>query len=156
MPKIHLHSGHFLVWMHDGFITGAGGNWNVNASGNTYVSWNWKGGGTAVSNTDGSITSSVSANTTAGFSIVSYTGTGAVATIGHGLGVVPAMIIVKVRSSAGDWSVYHTTLGNTKNLKLNTTAQNKHQLIIGIIHLLMLINLQYIMNQMLMALVKLT
>ena len=115
--------GHFDSLDADGFtITGAGGNWNVNASGNTYVGWNWKGGGTAVSNTDGSITSSVSANTTAGFSIVSYTGTGAVATIGHGLGVVPAMIIVKVRSSAGDWSVYHTTLGNTKNLKLNTTA----------------------------------
>jgi hypothetical protein len=115
--------GHFDSLDADGFtITGAGGNWNVNASGNTYVGWNWKGGGTAVSNTAGSITSSVSANTTAGFSIVSYTGTGAVVTIGHGLGVVPAMIIVKVRSSAGDWSVYHTTLGNTKNLKLNTTA----------------------------------
>jgi hypothetical protein len=104
----------------DGFTVGTDGSYNTSSA--TYASWNWKAGGTAVSNTAGSITSSVSANTTAGFSIVSYTGTGAVATIGHGLGVVPAMIIVKVRSSAGDWSVYHTTLGNTKNLKLNTTA----------------------------------
>ena len=57
----------------------------VNRSGGTIASWNWLGGGTASSNTDGSITSSVSANTTAGFSIVSYTGTFANATVGHGL-----------------------------------------------------------------------
>jgi hypothetical protein len=62
----------------------------------TYASWNWKAGGTAVSNTVGSITSSVSANTTAGFSIVSYTGNGtANATVGHGLGAAPKFIIVK-------------------------------------------------------------
>jgi hypothetical protein len=69
----------------DGFTVGSDGG--VNASGTTYASWNWLAGGTAVSNTAGSITSTVSANTTSGFSIVSYTGTGANATVGHGLGV---------------------------------------------------------------------
>jgi hypothetical protein len=72
----------------DGFslTTPTAGNWNVNTSGKNLRSWLWKAGGTAVSNTAGSITSSVSANTTSGFSIVSYTGTGvAGATIGHGL-----------------------------------------------------------------------
>jgi hypothetical protein len=67
----------------------------VNASGTTYVAWNWLANGAGVSNTDGSITSTVSANTTSGFSIVSYTGTGSAATVGHGLGVAPKMIIKK-------------------------------------------------------------
>ena len=67
-----------------------------NESPDTYVAWTWKAnGGTTSSNSDGSITSTVQANTTAGFSIVTWTGSGANATIGHGLGVVPAMIIVK-------------------------------------------------------------
>ena len=79
----------------------------VNLSSNTYVGWNWLAGGTASSNTDGSITSSVSANTTAGFSIVSYTGTGSNATIGHGLGAVPAWIITKNRDATQPWRVYH-------------------------------------------------
>ena len=104
----------------DGFSVGA--NNNVNGSGNGIASWNWLANGAGVSNTDGSITSTVSANTTSGFSIVSYTGTGSLATVGHGLGVTPKMIIVKTRGSGGDWSVYHSSLGNTKNLKLNTTA----------------------------------
>ena len=104
----------------DGFSVGA--NNNVNGSSKTYVAWNWLANGAGVSNTDGSITSTVSANTTSGFSIVSYTGTGSLATVGHGLGVTPKMIIVKTRGSGGDWSVYHSSLGNTKNLKLNTTA----------------------------------
>jgi hypothetical protein len=80
---------------------------SLNGSGRTFVGWSWLAGGTAVSNTDGSITSSVSANTTAGFSIVSYTGTGANATVGHGLGVAPSVIIVKNRSTTGGWPVYH-------------------------------------------------
>jgi hypothetical protein len=67
-----------------------------NSGGNTFVAWNWLAGGTASSNTDGSITSSVSANQDAGFSIVSYTGTGSNATVGHGLGVAPAMVITKL------------------------------------------------------------
>jgi len=97
--------------------TGSGGD--VNTSGRTYVSWQWKGGGAGVSNTAGSITSTVSANTTAGFSILTYTGTGATATIGHGLGAVPSMMIMKKRSAAGAWKVYHTVLGNTKILEMN-------------------------------------
>ena len=64
------------------------------------VAWCWKAGGTAVSNTDGSITSSVSANPNGGFSIVSYTGTGANATVGHGLGKAPDLIIIKNRDTA--------------------------------------------------------
>ena len=75
----------------------------MNNNGDTYVVWNWKAGGTGVSNTAGSITSTVSANQTAGFSVVTYTGTGANATIGHGLGATPKIIIVKRRSSTGNW-----------------------------------------------------
>ena len=81
---------------------------SYNFSGANIVTWNWLAGGTASSNTDGSITSTVSANTTAGFSIVSYTGNGSAgATIGHGLGVTPAMIIVKNRTEATSWCVAH-------------------------------------------------
>ena len=87
----------------------------------TLVDWCWKAGGTAVSNTAGSITSSVSANTTAGFSVVTYTGTGANATVGHGLGVVPGMVIIKSRSVATSWIVYHSSIAPTAHLALNTT-----------------------------------
>ena len=96
-----------------------------NKSGQTYVAWNWKAGGTASSNGDGTITSSVSANTTAGFSIVSYTGTGANATVGHGLSQTPELIIVKSRDSAEAWNVYAEPVSAdpaTDYLILNTTA----------------------------------
>ena len=94
-----------------------------NQSGVSYVGWNWKAGGTAVSNTNGSITSSVSANTTAGFSVVTYTGNGvANATIGHGLGVTPQMVIVKQRNSGNDWPVYHASLSSPNNLWLDLTV----------------------------------
>ena len=99
-----------------------GSSTNINESGQTYVNWLWQGGGTAVSNTQGSITSSVSANTTAGFSIVSYTGTGASATVGHGLSQAPAIVIVKRRSNIGEWIVYSSVLGSGNGLKLNTTG----------------------------------
>ena len=89
--------------------------------GSEYVSWNWLAGGTGVSNTAGTISSTVSANTTSGFSIVSYTGNGAAATIGHGLGVAPKAIIVKSRSNAVDWVNYFSVLGTDKFLKLNLT-----------------------------------
>ena len=92
-----------------------------NASGSTYASWNWLASNTTASNTDGSITSTVSANTTSGFSIVSYTGTGANATVGHGLGAVPKMIIVKDRSAAKNWTVYHVGVGNDKDILLDVT-----------------------------------
>jgi hypothetical protein len=93
----------------NGFTLGTNDN-DVNGSGYTYVGWQWKAGGTAVSNTAGSITSSVSANASAGFSVVTYTGTGANATVGHGLGVAPGMVIVKRRNSTSDWVVYHSGL----------------------------------------------
>jgi hypothetical protein len=92
----------------DGFTNGADNG--VNESGKTYVSWNWLAGVDAgSSNTDGSITSTVSANTTAGFSIVSYTGTGANATVGHELGSLPGMVIVKGRNTTATnhWFVFH-------------------------------------------------
>ena len=105
----------------NGFTLGSN---DANTSGTTYVGWQWKGGGTAVTNTAGSITSSVSANTTAGFSVVTYTGNEvAGATVGHGLGVAPSMIIVKRRDgTAVDWAVYHASIGATKYLTLNTNA----------------------------------
>jgi SPRY domain len=96
----------------------------TNDAGQTYVGWQWRASNAAgVSNTSGSITSTVSANTSAGFSIVGYTGTGSNATVGHGLGVAPKMIITKVRSTSGpDWGVYHSSLGATQYLLLDTTA----------------------------------
>jgi len=96
----------------DGFTLGSESD--VNGSGRTFVSWNWLGGGTASSNTDGSITSTVSANTTSGFSIVKYTGTEtAGATVGHGLGQTPDVIIVKNYSVTKEWNVYHANNTST-------------------------------------------
>jgi hypothetical protein len=101
----------------DGFTLNNGGYVNTG----TFVSWNWKAGGSPSSNTDGSITSSVSANTTNGFSIVTYTGTESAATVGHGLGSAPKMIFAKQYSGAADWKVLPPVLGATRWLKLNTT-----------------------------------
>ena len=106
----------------NGFTLGADAGGRVNGTGTTYVGWQWKAGGTAVSNTAGSITSSVSANTTAGFSVVTYTASSSASTIGHGLGVAPSMIIQKNRDAVSDWGVYHISIGATKFLKLNDTA----------------------------------
>ena len=104
---------------------GTSGNQYYNENGTTYVGWQWRASNTTpVSNTAGSITSTVSANTTAGFSIVTWTGTGANATVGHGLGVAPSMIIIKNRSTVTDWPVYHgsnTTSPATQRVLLNTT-----------------------------------
>ena len=115
----------------DGFsgVQGTVGWNNWNGTGLNYVGWNWLAANTTASNTDGSIASTVSANTTAGFSIVSYTGTGANATVGHGLGSAPKMIILKNRDSAENWIVGNTSLDWTKYLALNltdatTTASN--------------------------------
>ena len=107
----------------DGVTLGSS-NWSDSR---TAVIWNWLAGGTASSNTDGSITSSVSANTTSGFSIVSYTGTGANATVGHGLGVAPKMVIFKNRDNGTqEWDTYHAGLTDaTYFIQLNSTnAQN--------------------------------
>ena len=100
----------------DGFTLGTEGS--LNGSGQDIVGWNWKANGSGVSNTDGSITSTVSANTTSGFSIVSYTGTGANATVGHGLGIAPKFLIVKNRSSATSWGV-QTSTGAGFEMNLN-------------------------------------
>jgi hypothetical protein len=105
----------------NGFTVGSDAGDNSN--GNTFVAWQWRASNaTAVSNTSGSITSSVSANTTSGFSIVTYTGTGANATVGHGLGVAPSMMIVKSRTNVLEWDVYHVSLGPTKRLFLDSTS----------------------------------
>jgi len=87
----------------DGFSLGS--QIGVNNSGDTYASWNWLASNSTASNTDGSIASTVSVNTTSGFSIVSWTGTGSGSTIGHGLGVKPKIIFVKNRSNSGNWVV---------------------------------------------------
>ena len=99
----------------DGFTLGTSNF--MNQSSRTFASWNWKAGGSASSNSDGSTTSSVSANTTAGFSIVSWTGTGSATTVGHGLGAVPKWIIVKNRDTARNWNVYYGD--ETDYLQLN-------------------------------------
>ena len=94
----------------DGFDLGV--NNAINQSGVTNVAWSWLADNTTgSSNNDGSITSTVSANTTSGFSIVSYTGTGSAGTVGHGLGTTPAMIIVKNRDAVTNWIVGHKSLG---------------------------------------------
>ena len=106
-----------------GFTVGASTTYNN--SGATYVGWGWKGGGTAVTNTSGTVNSSVSANTTAGFSAVTYTGSASAVTVGHGLGVAPSMVIVKAlgtpNGTARPALVYHISIGATKILYLDRT-----------------------------------
>jgi hypothetical protein len=117
----------FTSFDSDGFTHGADNG--VNESGQTYASWNWKANGAGSSNTDGTINSTVSANTTAGFSIVSYTGNGSISTVGHGLSGIPDMITVKNRSTGStNWrSIFpNMVLGGASNgadynLNLKTT-----------------------------------
>jgi hypothetical protein len=100
----------YLQFISDGFSLTAGGG--INANGNAHVAWNWKAG-TAVSNTDGSITSQVSANVDAGFSIVTWTQGSGNTSVGHGLGVRPSMIMGKTRTNGGfGWHVFHDVLSN--------------------------------------------
>ena len=107
----------------DGFTVGTHAYFNKNTA--TYVAWNWLAGGSASSNSDGDITASVSANTTAGFSIVKYTGNATNSTVGHGLGVTPQVLIVKnldsTSSSAEHWRVQHHKVAASKVLYLNQT-----------------------------------
>jgi len=106
----------------NGFSVGPSSNIDTSTNGATVVAWQWKAGGTAVTNTSGSISSQVSVNTTAGFSVVTYTGTVSYPqTIGHGLGAVPQFIMVKNRSRITNWAVYHVSVGNTKASYLNAT-----------------------------------
>jgi hypothetical protein len=106
----------------DGFTVGA--NVGTNANGETFVGWSWKAGDSTVTNTTGSISSQVRANPTAGFSILTYTGNGTGgATVGHGLGVAPSMMIFKTRAETGAWLVWHTGYNsNQAQMLLNTQA----------------------------------
>ena len=100
--------------------SGSGGG---NVNGTTYVGWTWDAGTSTVTNTAGSITSQVRANASAGFSVVTWTGTGSAATVGHGLGIAPHMAIIKRRDASGwDWPVWHNKLtSSTYNIFLNST-----------------------------------
>ena len=114
---------YFTSFDSDGFtLEGNVSDYNQNSS--NFVSWNWLAGGSTSSNGDGSITSTVSVNSTSGFSIVSYVGGGASsATVGHGLGATPAMIIIKNRENDPEWRVWHQKLsGSTYKLGLNSTG----------------------------------
>lgn len=106
----------------NGITLGSDAGENLNAS--SFVSWQWQAGqGTTSTNTSGTITSTVSVNASAGFSVVTYTGISAAGTVGHGLGVAPSFIVVKDRSRAGwNWACYHSSLGATKAILLNSTA----------------------------------
>jgi len=106
-----------------------GTNVSTNANGDAFIGWQWKAGGTGVTNTNGSITSTVSANPTAGFSVVTYSGNGtAGATVGHGLGVTPAMVIYKARGlptgfpSGGSWLVWHQSISQS-SFQTSSTIQ---------------------------------
>ena len=104
----------------DGF-TVDGNDVDTNASGDSFVAWQWKAnGGSTSSNTSGTITSTVQANTTAGFSIITYTGTGSAATIGHSLGVAPNWIIVKSRGNADVWNNLFDDIAIGETLEFNT------------------------------------
>jgi len=111
-------SGGLTSFDSDGYSVGSSGEFNDNLE--SYVGWNWLAGGSGVSNTDGSTTSTVSANQTSGFSVVKWVGVDT--TVGHGLNAVPEMIIVKNTDDATNWFVYHKTLGNNKYVNLNLTS----------------------------------
>jgi hypothetical protein len=106
----------------DGFTVGTDGA--VNQSGQTYVAWCWKAGGAATANTDGSINSTVSVNQTAGFSIVSYTGTGSAGTVGHGLGKRPKVVIVKDRDGNTNWPIFFDGISNNTNDLIQLNLSN--------------------------------
>ena len=116
--------GYLSAFTSSGFSVAIGAtDFNVaNANGSTYVAWNWKAGDSTVTNTSGTISSQVRANPTAGFSIVTYTGTGANATVGHGLGVAPGLVIVKRRNAVASWLVWHNTFAGTEYIVLESTA----------------------------------
>ena len=103
----------------DGFTLGT--SWNQSST--NFVSWNWKANGQGSSNTDGSInTTYTSANTTSGFSISKYVGTGANATVGHGLGVAPKIVLVKDLSASASWRMFTEMTGNESQLALDQTS----------------------------------
>ena len=105
----------------DGFRTDGDNETNTNTE--AYVAWCWKGANGTASNSTGDLTSTVSANTTSKFSIVSFTAAdaGAAKTVGHGLGVTPEFIIVKQRNRTVNWPCYIEAIGNTNTMWLDTT-----------------------------------
>ena len=118
--------GYLSAFLSDGFRVEDGSEssgdkayWNQNNA--TYVAWCWKANGSGSSNTDGGVTSSISANQTAGFSIVTYTGTGSNTTVGHGLGVKPDFILFKKREGTSNWITYDSENTATSYLHLNLT-----------------------------------
>ena len=104
----------------DGFTVGT--NAGVNGSGVSTVAWNWKMNGAGSSNSDGSVTTTVSVDSTAKMSIVKWTGTGSAATIGHGLGVTPDYIIVKCLDSGENWVVWSNAMAANQFVRLSTSA----------------------------------
>ena len=109
----------------DGFSLAQSANDDVtNKNNSNFASWNWKAGGSASSNSNGSVTTSVSANTTAGFSVVNVPTTGSVLTAGHGLSQAPEIIFEKSRDKSDNWIVYNYSIGNTKALFLNLANAN--------------------------------
>jgi hypothetical protein len=130
-------SGYDLVSFNsNGFTVGPASQADMNTSAWTFVAWQWQAGaGSSSSNTNGSTTSTVSVNTTSGFSIMSWVGTGSNATIGHGLGVAPKMVIFRPRSVTGgsDWATYHASCTNANYVVFinNTKAQTSYPTIFG-------------------------
>jgi hypothetical protein len=116
-------NGYLSAFTSDGFTLTNGGNGiQVNGSGKSFVSWAWDAGSSTVTNTSGTISSQVRANPSAGFSVVTWTGNGASATVGHGLGVAPSFLIVKSRSTSNSWVIYHRALGGAFYLLFDTSA----------------------------------
>ena len=115
-------TGYMSSFDSNGF-TLSSGNVNTNASSTNYVAWCWKAGGAAATNTNGTITSTVSANPDAGFSIVSFTSNGAASVVstGHGLSVEPEMVIFKNRDNSSYWLTYHKDIGDNGYLALQDT-----------------------------------
>lgn len=108
----------------DGFSVG--NNSGLNSNTQNYVNWCWKAGGSSASNTDGTITSTVSANQDAGFSIVKYTSTGTNgSTIGHGLNSAPDLVIIKSTTNSTNWIVYNSESGTGKYMYLNSSAEDQ-------------------------------
>jgi hypothetical protein len=105
----------------DGFSLKGNGTL-TNTNGDAYVAWNWKANGSGVTNTAGTITSTVSVNTTSGFSICTFqTPASGAFTFGHGIGTSPSMVIFKNRDDVQNWAVIHTAMPLTDYLGINTT-----------------------------------
>ena len=119
------HYGYLTSFDSDGFtmVTGSTGDDGTNDSGDTYVAWNWKANGSGVSNTDGSITSTVSANTESGFSIVKWSGnTTDGATVGHGLDQQLEFCTIKnLTTGSTNWHSKHSALSGENSIFLNLT-----------------------------------